>query len=492
MKTTTKTTTRPAIKRARKAKVKAPTTPRETVLALVKSGLLSAADAEKWLEENPTPGVLEEELTPLAIRKLGVGMYRDSRNLYLQVRRTKALNIARSWIFRTKGQDGKDQWLGLGATHTVTPQEARAKAEVLRKQKQEGHDPRAYLAAARAPKVEAKLKTLREVSDLTRAVAAKAWRGTKQRQAWDAGMKHVLPTLGDRPIRDIKVMDIVEVLRAPVGSPPEPLWAKHFVTAERIRRRLAKVFEHAEASDLVPKGENPARDASAKLNALVMDHAHKPAAAHHPAVQQHELAQAYGQLCEMPGIGALAMRFQIVTGLRAGSVLQAEQGEIDEQRRVWTVPVHHLKKRLKQEQKPHRVPLSDEAMRILELAREHQVEGDPRIFATNDRNVLVKVMRALRKPDGGDFLDEGGEKASGHGWRASFREWAEVRAGYPAPLVRLASAQEPGRDAMDKAYQRSDMLEQRAPLMAAWAQRLTTAAMDSQDGKVVALKRRRA
>ena len=102
MKTTTKTTTRPAIKRARKAKVKAPTTPRETVRALVESGLLSAADAEKWLEQNPTPKVPEEELTPLAIRKLGVGTYRDSPNLFLQVKRTRAGNISRCWIFRVK------------------------------------------------------------------------------------------------------------------------------------------------------------------------------------------------------------------------------------------------------------------------------------------------------------------------------------------------------------------------------------------------------
>ena len=296
-------------------------------------------------------------------------------------------------------------------------------------------------------------------------------------------MAYVLPTLGDKAIRDIKVMDLVDALR--------DAWAEKPVTAERIRRRLVKVFEHAEASDWISKGQNPAVAALVKLNSLVMNHAHKPAVAHHPAVQQHELALAYQQISEMAGISALALRFQIVTGLRAGSVLQAEHGEIDERRRVWVIPPSHLKKKLKEEQTPHRVPLSDEATQILELAKEHQVEGDARIFPCVE-NAITAAMAALRKPDGSEFKDASGKRAVGHGWRAAFRTWAEVKAGYPAPLVRLASAQVPGKDAVDTAYQRDDMLEQRVPLMAAWAQRLTTAAMDSQDGKVVPMKRRRA
>jgi integrase len=54
-----------------------------------------------------------------------------------------------------------------------------------------------------------------------------------------------------------------------------------------------------------------------------------------------------------------------------------------------------------------------------------------------------------------------------HGLRSTFRQWAAER-GYPRDMAELALAHRVG-DETERAYQRSDMLERRRDMMAAWA-----------------------
>lgn len=57
----------------------------------------------------------------------------------------------------------------------------------------------------------------------------------------------------------------------------------------------------------------------------------------------------------------LAMRLQVLTGLRPGELRQGEWAEIDFEKRLWEVPPSRMKKR-----RPHCVPLSAQAIAILE------------------------------------------------------------------------------------------------------------------------------
>jgi integrase len=54
-----------------------------------------------------------------------------------------------------------------------------------------------------------------------------------------------------------------------------------------------------------------------------------------------------------------------------------------------------------------------------------------------------------------------------HGFRSSFRDWAEERGGMPREIAELCLAHEVG-SATERAYRRSDLPEKRRTLMERW------------------------
>ena len=71
----------------------------------------------------------------------------------------------------------------------------------------------------------------------------------------------------------------------------------------------------------------------------------------------------------------------------------------------------------------------------------------------------VALTKALRAFD---------PKATVHGFRSSFREWAAEQTSFPAAVCELALAHV-NKDRVEAAYQRSDLFEKREALMQAWA-----------------------
>jgi integrase len=55
-----------------------------------------------------------------------------------------------------------------------------------------------------------------------------------------------------------------------------------------------------------------------------------------------------------------------------------------------------------------------------------------------------------------------------HGFRSSFRTWAEEHTSFPHAVVEMALAHSVG-DATERAYQRSDLLKKRRALAEAWS-----------------------
>ena len=56
-----------------------------------------------------------------------------------------------------------------------------------------------------------------------------------------------------------------------------------------------------------------------------------------------------------------------------------------------------------------------------------------------------------------------------HGFRSTFRDWCAEQTNFPREAAELALAHSIG-DSVERAYQRSDLLEKRRKLMEAWAQ----------------------
>jgi integrase len=114
----------------------------------------------------------------------------------------------------------------------------------------------------------------------------------------------------------------------------------------------------------------------------------------------------------------------------------------------------------------HRVPLS---ARALEILRQQQGRHEELVFPSPRDQIelsdmtLTSFLRRCEAPS-----DTEGRFATAHGFRSSFRDWCSEH-GYPRDLAERALAHVV-QNKVEAAYHRTDLLEQRRPLMEAWSQ----------------------
>ena len=141
--------------------------------------------------------------------------------------------------------------------------------------------------------------------------------------------------------------------------------------------------------------------------------------------------------------------------------------EIDWKEKIWTVPANRMKAKL-----PHRVPLSPRALALLESQKD---QHEQLVFpSVRDRvelsdMALTSLLRRLKA-----HSDSPGRIATAHGFRSSFRDWCSEN-GYSRDLAERSLAHTI-KDKVEAAYHRTDLLEQRRPLMDAWARFIITPA----------------
>jgi integrase len=92
------------------------------------------------------------------------------------------------------------------------------------------------------------------------------------------------------------------------------------------------------------------------------------------------------------GTVPLALEFTILTAVRTGDVLGARCSEIDMATATWTIPAERTKSR-----REHRIPLSDEAVTVLQEVKKFSDGGDI-IFGGQRRERLShRAMPALMR-----------------------------------------------------------------------------------------------
>jgi integrase len=101
------------------------------------------------------------------------------------------------------------------------------------------------------------------------------------------------------------------------------------------------------------------------------------------------------------------------------------------------------------------------------IAGENTIFPSPRGSNISD-STLSKLMREMR--NNGEFSSPGVP----HGFRSSLRDWAAELTNYPEELRKVATMHTVG-DAVQQAYQRTDLLEKRRDLMKDWATYLDNA-----------------
>jgi integrase len=183
---------------------------------------------------------------------------------------------------------------------------------------------------------------------------------------------------------------------------------------------------------------------------------------HHAAVPIDGIAGVYQRLQADDSFAALAARFTILTAARAVQITGARWPEIDRQTALWTIPGSRMKGG-----KEHWVPLSREALRILDTMAELRT------------GALIFPGRSPGRPMSVDMLSKalrvaGAGTATTHGTaRSTFRDWCSERTTFPAEVAEMALAHTIGNET-EAAYRRGELLRKRAQLMEAWAWFLIT------------------
>ena len=153
----------------------------------------------------------------------------------------------------------------------------------------------------------------------------------------------------------------------------------------------------------------------------------------------------------------LAFEFMVLTAARSGEVRLADWNEIDVEAKTWTIPDHKMKAN-----RIHRVPLADRAIAVLRDAKAFD-RGDGVVFPSSRKGGPLSDMaftNLLRRLD---------IAAVPHGFRASFKDFALETFEAFGPLLSEAALAHKLGSTLESTYTRTDLLEQRRPLMQAWA-----------------------
>lgn len=395
-------------------------------------------------------------LSALAVTRAKVkGMLADGGGLYLQVNGKDS----KSWIFRYK-RGGKERQMGLGSAAVVTLADVREAAESCRRQLRIGIDPLGSRDAVRAEASAEAAKSITFADCTAKYIAAHepSWRNRKHGTQWTNSLKaYAEPVLGNLAVTAIDTGLVLQVL--------EPIWTGKPETARRVRGRIEAILDWATARSY-RKGENPARWRG-HLDKLLPLPSKVRRIRHYPALPYDDLPGFMSDLRALEGTAARALEFTILTLARTGEAIGAEWSEIDVKGKVWSVPGERIKS-----SRPHRVPLSDAALEVVEA-----MKGKDELFLfpgskpkcpVNDQAMLM-VLERMKRAD-----------ITVHGFRSTFRDWAAERTNYSREVAEMALAHAVG-DKVEAAYRRGDLFEKRRRLMGEWAKFCRTVGGEPRD-----------
>ena len=153
------------------------------------------------------------------------------------------------------------------------------------------------------------------------------------------------------------------------------------------------------------------------------------------------------------------LRFLVQMAARSGEARGATWNEIDKDAREWRIPAQRMKGGVQ-----YRVPLSGPSLAVLERASQLR-DDSGLVFPSPVRPghsmsdiTLTKVLRATGLA----------ERATVHGFRSTFRDWAAECTNAPHAVMELSLTHAVG-SSVEQAYARSDLIAKRRVLMDQWA-----------------------
>jgi integrase len=409
--------------------------------------LMTQSDFSTKLVKEP-----KKPLTDLAIKqakpKEKVWRLLDGDKTYRGLRLEVFPDGSKRWAFRFSFE-GVDCTEGLGVYPTVSlaaAREACLKSKVLLSQ---GIKPTEHKKLVKEARRIAKEHTVE-------AIAAKwfEWRKKKKnldernaQKIWASLENHVFPTIGHLPVsevRTVKCLAILEVMqRKDIGD-----------QAKRILQRLNGIFDYAVTHQLI---EN------SPVVSLKVDEIIVAKVKNRPSLPIEHIQQFLSDLDASKASSAskLALRLQILTGVRTTELRGAMWSEIDLAKALWTIPPERQEVQasgggMKMRER-HVVPLSHQAMSIIQKLKKHSGKN---IFLfpspANPRKCMSDAaLSKLMKELGYDGNTNGKPHAVPHGFRTTMK-MAAIKSKLFIPRAIEFQLAHKNPNAIEAAYERPE------------------------------------
>lgn len=374
------------------------------------------------------------KLTAIKVKKALPGKYSDGGGLWLNKRHDGGAQ----WYLRVSIH-GRRREMGLGALAEVSLKDARQEAEKWRAVARQGKDPIKERQRQRRESVRADHSLAMVAVEAFEARKAEL-KGDGKAGRWFSPLElHVLPKIGKVPIEELDQQDIKTALA--------PIWHTKSDTAKKAMNRLGIIIRHAAAMGL-----DVDMQATQKAKALLGKSRHN--VQHIPSMPWQELPAFYKSLTD-DTIAHLALRLLILTATRSSEIRYFHERELDND--IWVIPAERTKTG-----KEHRVPLSGEALGVIDKAKPYMRNG---YFFPSVRKGVISDATMSR------YMERRGLEARPHGFRSSFRTWCAEATNTPREVAEAALAHSSGSK-VERTYRRTDFLEQRRALMQRWADQL--------------------
>jgi len=365
------------------------------------------------------------------------GRYHDGDGLMLDVKKSGSA----SWLLRVQ-VNGKRRDFGLGSLRQLSLSQARERADEVRRQCRLGIDPVALKRAETSS--QPTMPTFGEAAIMAYEEHKGGWRNAKHKAQWISSLKaYAFPHFGHLAVDQVDGPAIRESLL--------PIWLSKPETARRVRQRIGAVLDWAFSKGF--------RQSEAPMRSVGKGLPRQPKKdSHFAALPYADVPALMAKLAQADSVGRVALRFLILTAARSGEVRGARWSELDLDAGIWTVPANRMKAG-----KTHMVPLSTPAIATLETARgwgrsdEHDIVFPGQRFAPMSDMTLAKVVRTATTA-----------KATVHGFRSAFRDWAAECTDFAGDVVEAALAHT-NTNRVEAAYRRTNYLEKRRGLMLMWA-----------------------
>ena len=350
----------------------------------------------------------------------------------------------RSWRFKYPRPITKKRTkLTYGNYPAISAADARRLRDADKALLAKGIDPITHRQQNRAQQASAHANTFQLVA--ARWIEVKRSKVTESftRDIWRSLELHVFPTLGSKPIHELSAPMVITALK--------PLEAKGtFETVKRINQRINEIMVWSVNTGLIDS--NPlAGVGSAFL---------KPVKRKLPSVPPSQLPELLGRIsnANVKTVTRRQIYWLLHTMVRPNEAAGTSWEEIDFDMRVWNVPWPRMKTK-----KPHVVPLSDQAMSILESMK--AISGDKKFVFPS----AIYPSKSIDRQTANAVLKRIGYsgKLVAHGFRSIASTYLN-ESGFNPDIIEAALAHVDANE-VRAAYNRTDYLEQRRDLMNSWS-----------------------